>query len=208
MSRHLRGWLRELRGFDWGNLRDPQTVGVWPGPVRALVSLTVLLGCLLAGYWFLVRETQAQLQLAQSQEQQLINEFEQKAFMAANLEDYRRQTEAMEAAFAGLLRQLPGQTEVPDLVDDITATGLGSGLSFSRIELAQELTHDFYYEQPIQLEVRGNYHELGSFVSGVSSLPRIVTLHDFRLRRDADQRRLLMEVTARTYRYRDAEVLP
>jgi type IV pilus assembly protein PilO len=200
--------LRELHNFDWGNLRDLQTMGIWPGPVKAMLALLLLLACLLAGYWFLIRDLQTQLQLAQQQEQQLISEFEQKAFMAANLEDYRRQTVAMAAAFASLLRQLPEQTEVPDLVDDITATGLGSGLSFSRIELAPEQPHEFYFEQPIQLAVRGNYHELGAFVSGVSSLPRIVTLHDFRVRRDDGQRRLMMELTARTYRYRDSEFGP
>jgi type IV pilus assembly protein PilO len=194
--------IRELRNFDWDNLRDFGTVGVWPGTVKALIALIVFVLCLGAGFWFDIRELQAQLQRIEQIESQLLREYEQKAFMAANLEVYREQTEEMEEEFSQLLRQLPGQTEVPDLVDDITATGLGSGLAFSRIELAPELTHEFYIEQPIQLEVSGNYHELGAFVSGVSSLPRIVTLHDFQITAGDSGSELTMQVTARTYRYR------
>lgn len=202
----LQGMVRELRDFDWNNLGDIETIGVWPGPVKAVIVLVVFLLCLGAGYWFDVRQLQDQLTVAARQETQLLGEYEQKASMAANLEAYREQTVQMEEAFAELLRQLPGQTEVPDLVDDITETGLGSGLAFSRIELADEVAHEFYIEQPIQLEVSGGYHEFGAFISGVASLPRIVTLHDFTIDAGNDRSSLTMQITARTYRYRQPEV--
>ena len=194
--------LRDLRNFDWNNLTDVESIGVWPGPVKVLLALLVFALCMGLGYWFLIQDLQSQLQRAAQQEIQLLGEYEQKAGMSANLDAYQAQTEEMEASFAQLLRQLPGQTEVPDLVDDVTDTGLGSGLAFSRIELSPEVTHEFYIEQPIRLEVTGNYHELGAFVSGVSSLPRIVTLHDFRIVSAGPANDLVMEVTARTYRYR------
>lgn len=198
--------IRELRNFDWNDLSDIETIGVWPGAVKGLIVVVVFVLCLGLGYWFDIRELQADLQRSVLQEGQLLNEYEQKAFMAANLEAYREQNEEMEQAFSELLQQLPGQTEVPDLVDDITATGLGSGLSFSRIELDREVVHEFYIEQPIRLEVSGGYHELGSFVSGVASLPRIVTLHDFTIQASGSNRsELEMQVTARTYRYRQQE---
>lgn len=198
----LRSTLRELSDFDWSDLGDLETIGVWPGPVKAVIVLVVFSLCLGAGYWFDIRNLQDELTRSVRQESQLLTEFEQKAFMAANLEDYREQTAQMEEDFAELLRQLPGQTEVPDLVDDITETGLGSGLAFSRIELEDEVAHEFYIEQPIQLEVSGGYHEFGSFVSGVASLPRIVTLHDFTIEVGEDRSLLDMQITARTYRYR------
>jgi type IV pilus assembly protein PilO len=202
----LQGSIRELRDFDWNNLGDLQTIGVWPGPVKAVIVLVVFLLCLGAGYWFDIRHLQDQLTIAERQESELLIEYEQKAFRAANLEAYREQTAQMEQDFAELLRQLPGQTEVPDLVDDITETGLGSGLVFSRIELADEVMHEFYIEQPIQLEVSGGYHEFGAFISGVASLPRIVTLHDFIIETGTDRSELSMQITARTYRYRQPEV--
>ncbi|MGM0631722.1 MAG: type 4a pilus biogenesis protein PilO [Pseudomonadota bacterium] len=198
--------IRELRDFDWNNLGDFEAIGVWPGPVKAVIVLVVFVICLGAGYWFDVRQLQDQLTAAEREQARLMDEYEQKAFMAANLEAYREQTAQMEEEFAELLRQLPGQTEVPDLVDDITETGLGSGLAFSRIELDDEVVHEFYIEQPIELEVVGGFHDFGSFVSGVASLPRIVTLHDFLIEAGSDRSSLSMRITARTYRYREPQV--
>jgi len=108
----------------------------------------------------------------------------------------------MEDSFGALLRQLPGETEVPGLVDDITVQGIGSGLEFSNIRLENEVQQEFYIELPINISVVGDYHDFGSFVSGVASLSRIVTLHDFLIRTGASRSELLMDITARTYRYR------
>lgn len=202
MALSLSGMIRELRTFDWNNLSDVDTIGVWPGPVKFVIVLVVFMLCLGLGFWFDIRNLQDQLQSSVRQEEQLRSEYEQKAFRAANLDAYREQVAEMEQAFEELLRQLPGQTEVPDLVDDITERGLGSGLAFERIELGDEVAHEFYTEQPIQLEVEGNYHDFGAFVSGVASLPRIVTLHDFAINAGENRSELNMEITARTYRYR------
>lgn len=206
MRMAARRMIRELRDFDWNDLGDIETIGVWPGPVKAVIVLVVFLLCLGGGFWFDIRNLQDELTTAEREESELLSEYEQKAFMAANLEAYREQTEQMEADFAELLRQLPGQTEVPDLVDDITETGLGSGLSFSRIELADEVVHEFYIEQPIEIAVTGGFHEFGSFVSGVAALPRIVTLHDFSIDAGDNRSSLDMQITARTYRYREPQL--
>lgn len=193
---------KELQSFDWNNLSDIESIGIWPGVVKFIIAVTIFILCLGAGFWFDIRNLQAELTRWQAEETTLRTEFETKAVMAANLEEYREQTVAMEEAFAELLRQLPSQTEVPDLVDDITETGLGSSLAFSRIELDAEVEQEFYIEQPIQVEVLGNYHDFGTFVSGVASLPRIVTLHDFSIIPVNNRNSLQMTITARTYRYR------
>lgn len=194
--------IKELQSFDWHNLSDIESLGVWPGVVKMLIAVALLLLCLAAGFWFDIRGVQAQFSRWQVEEATLRVEFEQKASQAASFDEYKAQTVAMEEAFADLLRQLPSQTEVPDLVDDVTETGLGSSLSFSRIELDAEIAREFYVEQAIQIDVLGNYHDFGTFVSGVAALPRIVTLHDFSIVPVNNRSALQMTITAKTYRYR------
>ena len=111
----------------------------------------------------------------------------------------------MEVSFGALLKQLPSDTEVPGLLEDITRTGLGSGLEFEEIKLLPEVAQQFYIELPIQIKVVGGYHDLATFVSGVASLPRIVTLHDFDLVPAAagSSSKLRMGILAKTYRYND-----
>jgi type IV pilus assembly protein PilO len=103
------------------------------------------------------------------------------------------------------LRQLPSDTEVPGLLEDITRTGLGSGLEFEEIKLLPEVTQQFYIELPIQITVVGAYHDLATFASGVASLPRIVTLHDFQIKpvEPGNTQKLRMSILAKTYRYND-----
>jgi len=193
---------KEFKSFDWNNLSDLDTIGVWPGIVKFVIMIFVFVVCLAAGFYFDIRNLQVELARWQQEESTLRVEFEQKAFLAANLDVYKAQTIAMEEEFSELLRQLPSQTEVPDLVDDVTETGLGSGLTFARIELEPEVAQEFYIEQPIQVEVVGNYHDFGTFVSGVASLPRIVTLHDFTILSTNNRSALAMTIKAKTYRYR------
>jgi len=192
----------DLRNFDWNDLTDLETIGVWPGPVKAIITLVVFGGALTAGYFLHIQNLQTRLQAVQAEENQVRIEFEQKAFLAANLEEYRAQTVEMEAAFNELLRQLPSETEVPGLVDDVSETGVGSGLELNNIALQPELIQEFYIELPINVDVVGDYHDFGTFVSGVASLDRIVTLHDFTITTRQDSF-LDMNIQARTYRYKD-----
>mgnify|MGYP002368998371 FL=1 len=116
----------------------------------------------------------------------------------------------MEESFGSLLKQLPKETEVPELLEDVTHTGLGSGLEFDGINLGTESSKEFYVEQPISIKVQGDCHAFGAFVSGISALPRIVTLHDFKITplqnkfADTGAPVLTMEIQAKTYRYKDA----
>jgi type IV pilus assembly protein PilO len=194
----------DLRNFDWSDLQDVDTIGVWPVAVKAILIAIVLTAVLATGYFLHVQNLQTELSATTGNEDQLRVEFQQKAFQAANLEAYRSQTVQMETAFNELLRQLPSQTEVPGLVDDVTATGEGSGLEFENISLEPEAIQEFYVELPIDIEVVGDFHDFGTFVSGVASLDRIVTLHDFSITTRADSF-LDMNIIARTYRYKDVD---
>ena len=198
---YMKTWLGELKSFDVNDLSDIDTIGIWPGPVKALIVVIIFSGCLAAGWFLHVQKLQQELQREIANESTVRIEFEQKAFLATNLEEYQAQTVEMEESFAELLLQLPSQTEVPGLVDDITNVGLGSGLEFSNIQLADEVAQEFYIELPINVDVQGNYHDFGAFVSGVASLDRIVTLHDFSIA-SSSKTFLSMSIVAKTYRYR------
>jgi len=178
---------------------------VWPGPVKLLLSVMLFVALVGAGYWFYIKTLQQELAKVAGEESGLRADLETKAVLAANLESYRQQMKEMEDSFGDLLRQLPGKTEVPGLLEDITFTGLGSGLEFSNIALQPEAAQEFYIELPINIVVTGGYHDFGTFVSGVSSLSRIVTLHDFAIRANENRSELTMNITARTYRYNSPE---
>lgn len=195
--------LESLRKVNLSEL-DANNLGSWPAPVKVIAATLLLIAVLALGYNFHLRDLQGQLDRQRSEEVTLKQQFETKAFQAANLEKYREQMAEMEQSFGALLRQLPSDTEVPGLLEDITRTGLGSGLEFEEIKLMPEVTQQFYIELPIQIRVVGGYHDLASFVSGVASLPRIVTLHDFEIKPvDKGESKLGMNIVAKTYRYND-----
>ena len=192
----------ELKNFDWNELQNIETIGIWPGPVKLVLLIVFFTGTLGGGYWFHIKNLQTELDEVVAEEGTLRTDLENKAILAANLESYRQQLVEMEESFGALLRQLPGRTEVPGLIDDMTIQGIGSGLEFSNISLEPEVEQEFYVELPINIQVIGNYHDFGAFVSGVASLSRIVTLHDFQIDAGASRSELVMQITARTYRYK------
>lgn len=197
--------LESLRKVNLNEL-DVNNLGSWPGPVKFIAGVLLLVGVLALGYNFHLKDLQTQLEQQRSQEETLKQQFATKAFQAANLDAYRQQMVEMEQSFGALLRQLPSDTEVPGLLEDITRTGLGSGLEFEEIKLLPEVTQQFYIELPIQIRVVGTYHDMATFVSGAASLPRIVTLHDFEIKpqgNSAGDSKLVMSILAKTYRYND-----
>ena len=179
--------------------------GSWPLLIKIIVGVVLLCGVLFLGYQLHLSELQAQLDKQVKQEETLRQEFASKAGQAASLEAYRKQMLDMEESFGALLRQLPSDTEVAGLLEDITRTGLGSGLEFSEIKLMPEVAQQFYIELPIQIKARGGYHDLATFVSGAASLPRIVTLHDFDIKPVSERPGAVLEMSilAKTYRYND-----
>lgn len=189
------------------NTLDPQNIGSWPLAVKIFIYIAVFLVVLALGYAFDLSGIKENLEVGKQQQVSLLGEFEQKVFKAQNLEVYKRQLKDMEDSFGALLRQLPQDTEVPGLLEDITHTGIGSGVDFDSIDLGTEARKDFYAEQPINIRAHGDYHAFGAFVSGIAALPRIVTLHDFRIEpasrggRDSSSPVLSLTIQAKTYRY-------
>ena len=197
--------MRSLREFDVNDL-DFDTVGSWPLPIKMFIWVVVLGGVLAFGYYYHIEDLQLQLEGERKKEEQLKKEFEKKAFQAANLDAYRQQMKEMEESFGALVSQLPSDTEVPGLLEDITNKGLLNGLNIASIDLLAEQAREFYIELPISIVASGSYHDLGAFISGMAALPRIVTLHDFNISSGGDANNLQMRIIAKTYRYRDDEV--
>jgi type IV pilus assembly protein PilO len=190
--------IDDLRSLD---TNDP---GRWPLPIRIGAIAVVFVGVLAFGvYMFVVQQEMPLLDAAKQKETELRATFEDRQRKAANFDAYRAQLQEIERDFGAMLRQLPGKTEVPSLIVDISQTATGAGLEEALFQPQAEIPKDFYAELPIKLRYTGSYHELGNFVSGIAALPRIVTLHDIQIRpvsaTNADE--LTLDVTAKTYRY-------
>jgi type IV pilus assembly protein PilO len=187
---------------------DANDVGRWPLPFRiAVIIIVFVLVTGLGVYWFIVKDKAPQLDRAQAEEQELRLTFENKQRKAANYDAYKAQLAQIEQSFGTMLRQLPGETEIPSLIVDISQTGLAAGLQEKLFQPQPEVPKDFYAEKPITISLSGGYHEIANFVSGVAALPRIVTLHDINITPDNPDNfdSLTLQVTAKTYRYIEEE---
>lgn len=182
-----------------------ENIGSWPMPVKAVAWVLAFGATCFLGYNQHLKDMQLQLDQVRSAETDLRNQFESKAFQVANLDALRAQLKEMEEQFGALLGQLPKDTEVPGLLEDVTEKGVDTGLKFSSIALKGEQTAEFYVELPIDISLAGTYHDLGAFASGVAGLPRIVTLHDFKITPGEASGELSMQITAKTYRYKGEE---
>jgi type IV pilus assembly protein PilO len=201
----LKELFEQLRGL------DPNDPGRWPFGVRIGTVALLLIVTASAGYWYFVwKAKRPELLDARAKETELWGTLEAKARKAANLQAYKDQLAEMEKSFGTMLRQLPNKTEVPNLLVDISQTGLAAGLDEKLFQPRNELRQDFYAELPISIRLTGNYHEMGQFAGGIAALPRIVTLHDIEITQPGRDTRaiaapgdLVLNVTAKTYRYLD-----
>lgn len=196
--------LDELRGL------DPRDPGRWPLPVRAgVIAIVFVLLSLFGLYMFVWTSQREELQRYEAEEQELRNQFREKHGKAVNLELYKQQLVDIERSFGAMLRQLPGRAEVPNLLVDISQTGLAAGLTQELFQPLPEQNMDFYAELPFKIRLTGSFHQFGEFVSGIAALPRIVTLHDVEIKAlpQGGYDQLQLDVTAKTYRYLDEDEL-
>lgn len=194
--------------MDFSEIRDINLTNIGTSPlwVKLLMIGFVCVGILFAGYYLHHKNQLEDLKRVQAKEQELRQTFEVKANKAANLELYKVQLEEMRRTFGTLLRQLPSKTEIPALIVDISQTGLASGLEIELFKPQPEVIQEFYAEKPIDLRVKGDYHEFGIFASEIAALPRIVTLHDITLSPGIPSNEdMTMTAKVKTYRYLDED---
>lgn len=193
--------LQSLNEIDFNELQL-DNIGSWPVAAKAGVWILVFVLIIAGGYFGVITSMQEELAKLEKKEISLKRKYKSKAHKALNLEAYKQQIEEIDENFGALLKQLPTAIEVPGLIDDISDTGSRNGLHFKVIEPQPEIAKEYYVELPINIELTGAYHDLGAFVSGVAGLPRIVTLHDYKIT-PLKKGRLQMSILAKTYRYKD-----
>jgi len=206
--------MKNLNEIDLADI-DFSNIGNWPlaGKISAIAGLCAAL--FVGGYMLDTSVQLDNLDTVAEKETELRQLYELKQAKAANLAHYKKQLEDIQRTFGTLLSQLPSKTEVADLLTDITQTGLSNGLEFEFFKPQSEIPKEFYVELPIQLKVKGQYHEFGKFMSSVASLPRIVTIHDFTITKAKENTKkgrhkkgeLILEAEAKTYRYLDEKEL-
>tara|TARA_R110000772_G_scaffold47880_18_gene109271 strand:+ start:8032 stop:8643 length:612 start_codon:yes stop_codon:yes gene_type:complete len=189
--------------FDFNKLKelnelDFDQVAIWPFEVKTIVTLFVAILALIGGYYTLVKDKLPLLEKAQLQEVDLKQNYQGKYNIAVNLPAYQEQLTRLENDFSSMLKSLPTSNETPGLLDDITFVGTSAGLTFKLLNWQKEVPKEFYTELPIQIEVTGNYHAFGKFVSDIAALPRIVTVHDFEVSQELSN--LKLKLVAKTYR--------
>ena len=201
----MSNFMEQLNDFNIADV-DWERVGVWPAAARIFLFVLAVVAILVGTYFVFIKDRALTLENDQRKELQLKKTYESKSFEAANLDKYRLQMLEMEASFDALKKQLPKETEVPGLLEDIDEKGVDSRLSIDSITLQPEKMAEFYVELPIEILVQGGYHEFGAFVSGVAGMPRIVTLHDYEITKGkSNASNLHMKIQAKTYRYREQE---
>jgi type IV pilus assembly protein PilO len=184
----------DINDIDWNNM------GSWPLVGRIIFATIVFFSIIIGLYFIDIQGDSERFSRVVVEEETLRETFELKAFKVANLDAYKKQLAEIEESFGSLLRQLPRETEVPGLLEDITAAAVGASLEIKSIELKDEVQTEYYTELPIDIDVVGEYHDFGVFVSAVAGLGRIVTLHDFEVK-GSEGNKLSLNITAKTYRY-------
>lgn len=190
---------RQLRELPWRDL-DVKEAGSWPLGLQALIALAVLAGAAWATQWLLASSPRETFLRLTAQEAQALERFETLSYQAVNLPAMKHQMGILETRMQRVLEMLPSDAEVPALLDAISDAARGQRLDIDSIKLRSAVKRDFYIEQPFDIQVRGDYHQIASFLARVAAMPRIVTLHDFTLIPVDGHLRLAM--VAKTYRYR------
>jgi type IV pilus assembly protein PilO len=199
---------------DFNNI-DFKNAGSLPAPVKAVLLAAIFLILFALGYYFIWTEAFTSLDTAKAKEEELRKVFLDKKAQAINLVAYKEQMIEIEKTFGALLKQLPDKSQMDGLLTDINQAGLSRGLEFDLFKPGQETRAEFYAEMPISIKIRGTYHDLGAFATDISKLSRIVTLNDLTItpvNKDVAKDKsasamLMMEATAKTYRYLDADEL-
>lgn len=195
--------LDALNDIDLNDI-DLSRIGDWPTSVKAILVTFLFILVIVLGYFFWLQPKLDTLDSSVNKESDLKRQYEQKSHKSANLEAYKAQNKWLKESFAKLLQQLPTDTEIPGLIDDITKVGVDGGLRIEQIKIGKESEKEYFIEQPMNITLTGSYHNFGAFVSGVATLSRIVTLHDFSAKRAGNSdEELDIQILAKTYRYKE-----
>ncbi len=195
------GIAEQFRDADW---RNPDTLA--PAPKWFLFAL-IAAGVFLFIGFFLVRDQMNELEAREREEVKLKAEYVKKVTKVANLEPLIEQRKQAEEYVVQLEKQLPGKSEMDALLSDINQAGVGRNLKFELFKPGAEEIKDYYAVLPVSVRVSGAFSDIAAFAADIAKLSRIVTLRDIKIAAGdkANTYLLVMEGTANTYRYLDAQ---
>lgn len=197
----IRNGYKELSEFNFREL-DFKEVGEWPVSIRLFFAIFFVISIITIGYFVQFKKMNTILTVEKSKEAQLYKVVDSKIYEASHLEPYKAQIKEMQEKFVGDVGKLPTTIEMSGLVQDITNSGTKYGLEFDKIVLVDEKSSSFYIELPIEITVRGTYHSFGQFLSDLTQLSRIITLHDFTIIPSPKYEGMLeMTMIIKTYKY-------
>ena len=191
------GILEELQDLDINDIAS------WSRRMKLLMATLVAIGLIFAGYHFIIKKQISTLEGAKNQEPGLKTVFLDKKALAINLDAYKQQMVEAEETFGVLLKQLPNQSEIPDLLIDMTQVGLSRGLQFQQIRPGNVVRKDFYAEKLVNVKATGTYHQIAGFVSDIAALQRIINVDNFTLSRNQNTDELTLDAVTKTYHYLD-----
>lgn len=194
------GFVEELNNIDMNDISS------WSRRVKIFMTCLLGVGLIAAGYYFVIKQKIVDLDAVKARETSLRATFLEKKELAVNLDAYKAQLAKLEITFNVLTRQLPNESEIPDLLTDMTQVGLSRGLRFEQIRPGNTVPQDFYAEKLVNVKVNGDYHQIAGFISDIAALPRIINVANFKLTRnkDDDQNNLTLEAVTKTYHYLDS----
>ena len=199
----MKDTLEQIKNFELGNV-DFDKIGVWPVLGKIFVLVVLMIVIFAVSYYWQISDLNEELKSVKAKEDVLRASYETKSFEAANLDAYKAQMSEMDKTFKSLLSRLPSDAQVPGLLDDIGARGRESGLTINATTMEADKAAEFYIEVPFKINVDGGYHDMAGFVSGIASMPRIVTLHNYTITKK-NAGLLNMQISAKTYKYKTQE---
>ncbi|WP_154180462.1 type 4a pilus biogenesis protein PilO [Vibrio furnissii] len=178
-------------------------ISEWP-LVAQLIALVLLVLVLQgAGYWFYLQPKQDTLAAHKQQEQTLKSTIRIKASKVATLPKLKIQLDELAQRYDFLLRQLPVQKELASMLASVNELGLDNSLTFTRIDWGEKQNQQFLYRLPLNIELTGNYHDIGDFSEAIARLPRIINFDDVDWQRVSQESSTLhFRVRAYTYQFK------
>lgn len=190
------------------NTLNKDNYGSAPLPVRLFLILAIVAFLLAMAWFLLVNKKLDEIKNSEAEQVTLLEQYQERESKARHLDEYMAQVEKMEAEFADLLNQLPKETRVSELIQGISMVGNGSGIRFQDISTSDEIEQEFFIEKPINITAIGEYHQFGDFITGISTLPRIITMHDFEVKNQQPRLDVMpqLQLFLQTKTYRAKEV--
>ncbi len=173
---------------------------------RVMVAAGAILLVFGAYWYFVLSGRRAETAKITAKVAELRDQRTSKQKLVANMDQLQDAVRELGAQLKQAEAQLPDSKEIPDLLSNISSAGRDAGLEMISFRQKQEQLKDFYAEVPVEVAVRGNYHQVANFFDRVSKLDRIVNVGDIAIqgpKREGDVMIVDTACSAVTFRFLD-----